>query len=544
MKFSRRNFIASISAAGVASSVAAGFYVKKKISPAEPKDPEVEPEPEVLAPTLDESLLTQRLVGIWSFRWLSTPFEEFPQNEELLLLLDVGAHGRALRGYLGKPPFGDNIFQDRGFQLFSELKADKWPTLRWKMIDEKGAAFECTAIFDEIWDGWETGGGAVTISGSVQKTGAQSGFSIPHAKFIATRQPWTEARQRLSFVPEFHAVLISPHYRLFHQLWHAVRDKWHTLREDRRDDLRALDWQPGIANDERDARGKLRHRNGSGEDFLFMHRHMLRHARSFQNFPAWKSVPLPRPVLDHNRTAFIDYLKNADGFSVPPAWQVSDDTDFTTWLNNVKSSDGYFSNFQLWEAQYQNPDYLSTLCLGELGSRIELGLHDWLHMRWASICRDPNSGRPMVEDRNPIDFSEHWFRAENDYLADPFSSHVNPVFWYFHGWIDDRIEDWFFAHERAHPGEVVRKTVNGVPWFAPGKWVRIAEPWLGPAQAGCGAWMRNNGAGNYQAANSQYDIETMKLALRIVFSEKDEAARLHKRVPRRPWYGRYLPRGA
>lgn len=516
------------------SSATAALYLKRSIWPADPQDPEVEPEPEIIAPALDEILIMQRLVGIWNFRWLSTSLEEGSSNEEWLLLLDVGAHGRALRGYLGR-----QLLDANGFQLFGELKVDKWPVLRWKMRDETDAAFECTAIFDEIWDGWETGGGSATLSGSAQKTGTQPGFSIPRIEFLATRQPWIEARQRLQFVPEFHALLISPHYRLFHQLWHAVRDKWHKLSEARRDDLRALDWQPGMVESERDARGKLRHRNGSGEDFLFMHRHMLRYARSFQDFPSWKSLPLPRPALDRDRAAFVDYLKNTDGFSVPPAWESPGDAEFNRWLHNVKSGEGYFGNFQLWEAQYQNPDYLSTLCLGELGSRIELGLHDWLHMRWASVGRDPNSARPMIHDRNPIDFSERWFRASNDYLGDPFSSHVNPAFWYFHGWIDDRVEDWFFAHERAHPGEVVRKTVNGVPWFASEKWVRVAQPWLGPSQAGCGAWMRDNGGGN-----RQYDIETMKLALRIVFSEEDEAARLHKRVPRRPWFARYLTRSA
>lgn len=532
MNFSRRGFIAGVTGVGMGSALVAGLYVKYK---APSREPDEEPEPEVVAPTLDESLLAQRLIGIWDFRLPSAIFPELHDDGEAWkLLLDVGPGGRALRGFLGKPPFNG-----AGFLLFAELNSGKWPTLRWKLTDGRGVAFECTAIFDEIWNGWGTGGGGATLSGELRRSGAQPGHSAAHAKFLAKRQPWIEAHQRLPYAPEFHALLISPGYRLFHQLWHAVRDKWHTLGEDRRQDLRALDWQPGSAESEREARGKLRHRNGSGEDFLFMHRHMLKYARSFQAFPSWKSLPLPRPVLDYNRQAFADYLDNADGFSVPPAWEAEDDADFNAWLKNVKSSEGYFGNFQLWEAQYQNPDYLSTLCLGELGSRIELGVHDWLHMRWAAVCRDPNSGRPFPYDRHPIDFSERWFRAENDYLADPFSSHVNPVFWYFHGWIDDRIEDWFLAHERAHPGEVVRATVNGVPWFAPGRWVRVAAPWLGPKQAGCGAWMRDNGG-----ASRQYDTETMKLALRIVFSDEDESSRLHKRVPRRPWYGRHLTPGA
>ncbi|MBN0056074.1 PvdJ/PvdD/PvdP-like protein, partial [Pseudomonas aeruginosa] len=117
-----------------------------------------------------------------------------------------------------------------------------------------------------------------------------------------------------------------------------------------------------------------------------------------------------------------------------------------------KSDEGYHANFLVWESQYQDPEYLAKLTLGQFGSEMELGMHDWLHMRWASVTRDPSNGAPVMSDRVPSDFSPRWFRPENDFLGDQFSSHVNPVFWSFHGWIDDRIEDWYRAHERFHPG--------------------------------------------------------------------------------------------
>ena len=143
----------------------------------------------------------------------------------------------------------------------------------------------------------------------------------------------------------------------------------------------------------------------------------------------------------------------------------------------------------------------------------------------------------MVYARRNYDFSERWFRAENDFLGDPFSSHVNPAFWAFHGWIDDRLNDWFLAHQQAHPGEVRQTLVNGIPWFAPGRWVRVTEPWLGPSHEGCGAWGLGNGGGG------KLDTETMKLALQVIFSPEQEADRLRGRVPQRPWYGRHLAPG-
>lgn len=532
MKFSRRGLLAGTAAvAAVAGGVGLPLVGYQRYRAAE--EAALVEEPSIDPPTLEQNLLAGRLVGIWDFRLLDG-LESFPDfaGEDLELLLDVGPGGRAVRGHLGRRPF-----IDEGFELFGDLATDKGANLRWKLVDKAGQAYECAAIFDEIWDVWSAGGGPATLSGTLRRRGSQVGLSSTQAGFLAKRRPFIEARERLPYHPDLHAWLISPGHRLFHQLWHASRDRWHRLDDERQQSLRGLGWQPGPLGRERDARGKHRHRNGSGEDFLFMHRRMLGQARSFQALPAWRCFPPPRPFIGHGIQAFVDYLENKDGYSVPPAWEIAGDDEFNQWLRDVKSSEGFYGNFQLWEAQYQNPEYLATLCLGEFGSRIELGLHDWLHMCWASVGRDPNSHYPMFYDRAPNDFSERWFRPQNDYLADSFSSHVNPVFWAFHGWIDERIEDWFQAHEQAHPGEVQRRDIDGVPWFAKGRWVEVEAPWLGPAQAGCGAWGRSNGGGG------ELDIETMKLALHVIHDADEEARRLAGRIPRRPWYGRHLPPG-
>ncbi|MBB3104796.1 twin-arginine translocation signal domain-containing protein [Azomonas macrocytogenes] len=535
MKFSRRGFVTGLAIAGVAG-IPAGLYVRQQVLEAEEKELASD-EPSVSPPPLNDSLLAGRLIGIWDFRLLegAADFPEIP-NERAELLLDIGPGGRSLTGRLGQRPFKEQTL----FNVYGEVVASKLPQLRWKLSDRQGNAYECTATVDHLWGGWSNGGGGATLNGRLHRLGVQPGFSAAQATFVANRLPFIEAREQLTYAPELHRWLISPGQRLYHQLWHASRDKWHRLSDERRQALRGLGWQPGPVKHERDARGKHRHKNGSGEDFLFMHRDMIQRARSLQDLPSWTSLPAPRPYIGHGVDAFVRYVENANGYSVPPTWEIPGDDAFNKWLFDVKSSEGFYGNFQLWEAQYQDPQYLSTLCLAELGSHIELGIHDWLHMCWASIGRDPTSGLPMPGSRSMTDFSERWFRAENDYLGDAFSSHVNPVFWRFHGWIDDRIEDWFLAHEQAHPGEVKRAVVNGVPWFAPGPWVKLAEPWIGPAKEGCGAWLHSNGGGS---DIGMLDLETMKLALRLVFSEEEEADRLSKRVSRRPWYGRYLAPG-
>lgn len=530
MKVSRRGMLAGLVAAGVV--LPAGWYGRQKWNQVQEAELSSD-EPAVPVDDLPNAFLAERLVGIWDWQLVDAHPALAALAGPLELLLDVGQGARAVRGYLGRAPYADD-----GLQVYGPLAAEHLPTLRWKMVAPSGAAYDCDAVLDEIWGDWSEGGGGATISGQVRVAGTQPGYSGPQARFVASRRAFVEARERLPFVAALHDDLISPQRRYYHQLWHASRDRWHRIDESRRQMIRALGWQVGPLGKERNARGHDRHRNGSGEDFLFMHRHMLHGVREIQDLRSWPCMPAPRPYLGQGTQAFVDYLSNRTGYSVPPTWQASGDDAFSQWLYYLKSNQGLYANFQLWEAQLHDPQYLSTLCLGELGSRIELGIHDWLHMRWAALGRDPDSGLPMAYARRNYDFAGRWFGAGNDFLGDPFSSHVNPVFWAFHGWIDERLNDWFLAHQQAHPGEVLPLTVNGIPWFAPGRWVRVAEPWLGPSREGCGAWGLGNGGGS-----DKLDIETMKLALQVIFSPEEEADRLAGRVPQRPWYGRHLAAG-
>ena len=68
----------------------------------------------------------------------------------------------------------------------------------------------------------------------------------------------------------------------------------------------------------------------------------------------------------------------------------------------------------------------------------------------------------------------------DDYLGEFFSSHVNPLFWRLHGWVDYRIEDWFNAHESIQPSEIQRSDLNGVSWLKAGKWVQVEKPFYWP----------------------------------------------------------------
>ncbi|MDE3735130.1 PvdJ/PvdD/PvdP-like protein [Pseudomonas resinovorans] len=525
MRFTRRRFMAGVAAttAVVVTTAIHAWHQDRERKEAAKLTPD---EASLTLPETTESHLGNRLRGSWRFRVVDAVLPGL--TGECELLLDVAAAGRSIRGVLRIP-------DGKTFQVLGDLSSSQQTRVRWRLAEDgRPAAYECTALLDEVWGAWASDGSSASLSGRLAWLDEPMRTPL---KFLAVKQPFPEARERIPLQPQTLAWLVSPGHRLFHQLWHASRDKWDDLDDDKRNALRGLGWQPGPLGQERDARGKAKHRNGSGVDFLFMHRHMLMAARRLQPLPSWTSLPLPRQYIGYGLEDFAAKTVNHDGYAVPPAWEAPEDEEFNKWLLDIKSNEAFHANFQMWEAQYQDPEYLAKLKLGEFGSQLELGMHDWLHMRWAAVTRDPSNGMPVIFDRDPVDFSPRWFRAENDYLGDPFSSHVNPVFWSFHGWIDDRLEDWFRAHERAHPGEVVRHEVNGVPWFAPGKWVEVDEPWLGPTSHGCGQWLHDA-----EMTTVETDIETMKLAIRIAFSADQDVPDLLKRAPRRPFYARSLGR--
>ncbi|UVM52356.1 PvdJ/PvdD/PvdP-like protein [Pseudomonas sp. B21-015] len=535
MTISRRWFMAGLALTGAA--VPAAYYGHREWTK---PDPTITPgEATVdLADTAGQQLANS-LRGIWDIRFEGSRagLDGLPQSG-LELFIDIAQRGRGLRGCLDTAQQLRSEAEPR-YRVIGDLVSPDASQLYWRLVDTQSAngapAYELAVMLDEVWADFGNAGSG-TLSGRILRLDHPLGLPELDNRFVARKRLFPEARERVGLNPPLLAWLISAEHRLFHQLWHATRDKWHKLSEAQRGALRGIGWQPGPRGNERDARGPRKDRNGSGVDFFFMHRHMLGTARSMQDLPSWSSFPMPQPELERDRQGFARYFDNHDGTALPPTWLAAEDTEYTRWVSDIKTAETYHSNFQVWESRYRDPRYLSKMTLGQFGSEVELGLHDWLHMRWASVPRDPSNGQPVPFARDPADFSARWYAPENDFLGDPFSSHVNPVFWHFHGWIDDRLEDWFRAHERFHPGEVSRLEVNGVRWFAPGRWVEVDDPWLGPSTHGC-----STTPGLQVGKSVEMDPETMKLALRITFgTDEKKLADLFRRVPQRPWYARNL----
>lgn len=554
-QLSRRQMIAGLAVSGVGALLATGYVGTRKVRSYMENHDGTPAKGKVEPATVETQRLASQLRGVWELQLVGSAADLADLRPEgLEMFLDVADRGRSLRGYIDTP---DNLRASPPprYQVMGDLVDASAAQIHWLVLDRDSVryspVYQVTVALENVWEKFGVADKdilkgrfqrldrpAATVAGATEPTKAE-GF-----EFIARKVPFPEARDRTPLNAAFLSWLMMPEHRLAHAIWHASRDKWHELSDDRRDALRGLGWQPGPLDNERHARGRHMDRNGSGVDFFFMHRHMLGFARTLQAPPAWRHFPLPQPALEQDRPGFARYFDNHDGLSIPPIWIAPDDKAFTEGLEAMKSRDAFYGNFQVWESRFRDPEYLSRVTLGQFGSEVELNLHDWLHLCWATVPRDPADGVPVPLARGPADFSERWFGAENDFLGDPFSSHVHPLFWGFHGWIDERIDDWFDAHERVHPGQVVRRTVMGTEWFAAGPWVEIDEPWLGPMTHGGGAPDSMNMAMSMGALNMgamDMDLDNAKLALHIAFDEKDHVADSLAKAPHRPWFARNMP---
>ncbi len=466
------------------------------------------------------------LNGVWVYRsLLNNPNEVSDFNKltvwEAELSFGITDDGRIF-GFLGERPIetkGDEPY----LNIEGSVQEDDPTRVSWRAIGKPGSPF-AGWIYDYVGYLMPTWSDAkrprAVIAGTVTRTVAHGTAPAGSVfSFYAVKKDFVEPRLCIPLAKPVIDMMASAEHRYHHALWHASRDEWAGLSPAKRTSLQSLGWQPGPLNSERASIGPGRLNNGSGEDFLYMHRRMVRDVRSLDpKVTSWSRVPQPIFPTSFDAGTKKESVGNLDGNALADAWVVPGDPNLTAWLVELRKTSTLYSRFLSWEALYTDHRYLATLSLAELGSRIEFTIHNWMHMRWASIPRDPSpdpakNGLPLPLGRLPLDFDQKWISPEYDYLGETFSSHVNPVFWRLHGWVDDRIEDWFKAQDAIRPGGIKRKQLDGVDWFeADSKWVLVDKPWEGPKDPHAGHGGHGGGHGGLLL-----DIPTMQEALTIIY---------------------------
>jgi len=471
----------------------------------------------------------QELIGYYTYRGFldnPLPVNDFNiiKSAEAELFLIIQADG-GITGTLSvpaEPGASEKLFMD----ITGNIKSGPSPiTLEFKAQGRPNTAisgylheYSCSVTHT-----WEKGDRQrLALTGTVLQFQDESGKQIAKngvitASFVAVKRDFPEARDihGVAIIPSALSMLASKSHRLMHAVWHSIRGRgiWYRLSEENKTTIRNLGW--GLDRPPFDQNGDLNLGNGAGEDFLFMHRKMITMVRDKYNsqgvpyIESWKSLPPPSVlrrfppsekivVVDTQQFFYSDqddpqnaakkiYRFNVleSGNMVPPAYLIpsgNKEQDLRSFrsLKFLKSQD-YFNNvMSRLERIFKNKAFLATISLGTLGNLIEFEIHNQMHMRWSSTPHDPNSGEPA--ERGDFDFDIKWDDPKYDYLGDFYSSHVHPLFWKLHGWVDDRIEDWFNAHEAIHAGEIERYEYQGVKWFKPGKWVQVSKPYYWPEQ--------------------------------------------------------------
>jgi hypothetical protein len=418
-------------------------------------------------------------VGTWVYRSLYNTLDEPKQLDDLLLwqaTLTLEDSGPSL--ITGRLSSGDYALSVRGSVCLDgttktiQMRASGIPG-----TPTDGWIYDYSGCLTHRWPDGDSQRPA--IAGTVTRT-------VPHSpnrpaglsySFVAVNQdiPAKPYELPASVVAHFADKL----HRLHHAVWHGIREAWDDLKPEDQAKLKELDWQIEGGRVALISSQKTRPalENGSGEDFLFFHRQMVVHYRMMMTnlgvpMIEWPEIPQP----------------GSGGFgspdAVPEAWSIPEAPNFERRVVALKIDEYFWSRMRWWELEFKNPKYLSTLTLGEFGALLQYSIHNDMHIRWSAPPRDPETNALLPTGRPDYDISDRWDNPRYDWLGEFYSSHVNPVFWRLHGWIDDRINDWAAAHEWSQPGSVRPVVLGGVKWFRPGKWVQVKYPWVWPRTLG------------------------------------------------------------
>ncbi|WP_038818835.1 twin-arginine translocation signal domain-containing protein, partial [Pseudomonas aeruginosa] len=262
MTVSRRGFMAGLALTG-AAALPVAYYTRRHLAREEEEPPTADEAVLDLADTAGMRL-GGRLRGVWDLRLVGADagLPGLPA-EGLQMVLDVAPKGRGLIGYLDTPTRLLSSDEPR-FRVSGDLVGASSARIRWRLVDQASASMapthDCSAVFDEVWDNFANAGDG-TLSGHILRLDRSPGLPEEDFRFVAVKRHFPPARERIALNEKLLGWLVSPQHRLFHQLWHASRDKWHQLSEKQRNALRGVGWQPGPLDRERDARGPRKDRN-------------------------------------------------------------------------------------------------------------------------------------------------------------------------------------------------------------------------------------------------------------------------------------------
>jgi hypothetical protein len=335
-------------------------------------------------------------------------------------------------------------------------------------------------------------------------------------------------------------------HRLSHFMWHTSRGAWPTMNErlailkaenadpaqtsvakqeeqatleKAKEQYEASGWVPPrpFVKDDVEATGK----SGAGEDFLYMHRMMIKRLtaylrdRNLPMIPAWQTLPHPddkqftlgpkghEPLPDHKSDEYYYTIERIweKAYKMPVIDSAALEELAQDLLEGRKKTNTAEKTKDLEAALIEvgkllepKKDYhyrgLKSVTLGEYGHLLEMTLHNDLHTRYAFLgtASRPGNADPLDRSAWNKDWSYAFDNPNYDSLNDTFSSHVHPWFYRIHGWVDDRIGDWLKANGYQSIGtkdECAKVGEACYVWLSDSRYAFAEEqfPWEGPGAA-------------------------------------------------------------
>ena len=237
---------------------------------------------------------------------------------------------------------------------------------------------------------------------------------------------------RSQFQPATLASLSLPGLRTRLYLWHEIRASWVWYDQPTKDAIAAQGWTPPRPSRQKPPIfGPGGYSpildNDSGEDFLYLTRNLID-----------TTVGVPPP--------FKTLPRQDDPPAVPPEW-LSGDTALDGVFQPYAKSHGKNPMYET-EALVSNDSWLKSVSLRQLGVTLEFELSNLMHIRWSALGE---KGFRPTDPNHPADKIDSKYNA-SDYasLADPYSSHVHPVFWQFRSWMNERVKQWEGVNGKAN----------------------------------------------------------------------------------------------
>lgn len=304
-------------------------------------------------------------------------------------------------------------------------------------------------------------------------------------------------------------VMAQRQNRYHHYLWHNIRDGWYKFSNETKQQLTALGWACPRPSRGLDAKGNVVAitDNNSGEDFLYMHRQMIKQANdiiaksdpTYGKIIGWQKIPAP----------------GDPDFPVPANYTVPGRSSTTNSINTQKATSYYTTYIKPMEALLTNNTALKNMTLGQLGSRIETTIHNWMHLRWSN--ESTYGYRPSSSSASAIpNISTVWDDVRYDWLPDSYASHVSPLFWKLHGWINDRVDQW----ARANNLSVIRWT----GFWTGGPMTSVANMIGASAKSVAMTGMSNNLRGSATHDSSEDSENVMDQVMQILANEDFESS--------------------